>query len=137
VLPSKSGTVLNTSNLIHYYFLPAIEKAGLRRIRFHDLRHSFGSLLLQRGASLTHVKSQMGHASIRTTVDTYAHLIPGADIAWIDELDSQPIQQPAAIQAQPEESQREVEAPQLIEKIGEPGRTRTFNPLIKSQLLYH
>ena len=81
VFPSKAGTVLNPSNLIHYHFLPAIEKAGLRRIRFHDLRHTFGSLLIQQGASLTYVKSQMGHASIRTTVDTYAHLIPGADIA--------------------------------------------------------
>src|ERR1017187_7986931 len=51
VFPSKVGTVLNPSNLIHYHFLPAIEKAGLRRIRFHDLRHTFGSLLIQQGAS--------------------------------------------------------------------------------------
>ena len=129
--------VLNPSNLIHYHFLPAIEKAGLRRIRFHDLRHTFGSLLIQQGASLTYVKSQMGHASIRTTVDTYAHLIPGADIAWVDKLDSQTNLQPSATQEQPEESLEAGNLPQLVENSGEPRRTRTCNPLIKSQLLYH
>ena len=33
-------------------------------------------------------KEQMGHSSIQITVDTYGHLIPGADIAWVDRLDS-------------------------------------------------
>ena len=55
---------------------------------FHDLRHTFGSLLIQDGASLAYVKEQMGHSSIQITVDTYGHLIPGADIAWVDRLDS-------------------------------------------------
>ena len=45
-------------------------KAGLRQIRFHDLRHTFASLLLQQGASLTYVKEQMGHHSSQVTVDT-------------------------------------------------------------------
>jgi hypothetical protein len=34
------------------------------------------------------VKEQMGHSSIQVTVDTYGHLIPGADIAWVDRLDT-------------------------------------------------
>ena len=55
---------------------PALDKAGLRRFRLHDLRHTFGSLLIQDGASLTYVKEQMGHSSIQITVDTYGHLIP-------------------------------------------------------------
>ena len=67
---------------------PTLEKAGLRRFRFHDLRHSFGSLLIQDGASLAYVKEQMGHSSIQT-VDVYGHLIPGANIAWVDRLDSE------------------------------------------------
>lgn len=69
VFPSEAGTVLDPDNLVHYYFLPALEKAGLRKIRFHDLRHTFGSLLIQDGASLTYVKEQMGHSSIQVTVD--------------------------------------------------------------------
>jgi integrase len=70
-----------------------LEHAGLRRFRFHDLRHTFGSLLIQDGASLAYVKDQMGHSSIQITVDTYGHLIPGADIAWVDRLDSNTTQE--------------------------------------------
>ena len=71
-------------------------KAGLREICFHDLRHTFGSLLIQDGASLTYVKEQMGHSSIQITLDTYGHLIPGADIAWVDRPDSKTSPQPNA-----------------------------------------
>jgi hypothetical protein len=79
-----------------------LEHAGLRRFRFHDLRHTFGSLLIQDGASLAYVKDQMGHSSIQITVDTYGHLIPGADIAWVDRLDSKTTQEQNATPAQPE-----------------------------------
>jgi integrase len=145
VFPSKSGTVLDGANLIHYYFTPAVEAAGLRRFRFHDLRHTFGSLLIQRGASLAYVKDQMGHSSIQVTVDTYGHLIPGADIAWVDKLDepaAAPTEaattpQPSATPAQPAPIEESEESLEVIETNGEPGRTRTSNPLIKSQLLYH
>ena len=51
------------------YFLPAFEKAGLRRFRFHDLRHTFGSLLIETGAPLPYVKDQIGHSSIQITAD--------------------------------------------------------------------
>ena len=137
VFLSKAGTVLDVSNLIHYYFLPCIEKAGLRRFRFHDLRHTFGSLLIQNGASLVYVKDQMGHSSIQVTVDTYGHLIPGADVAWVDRLDDPTSPQLSATPAQPEENIDVPDNVEVIEIIGEPGRTRTCNPLIKSQLLYH
>ena len=42
------------------YFYKCLEKAGLRRIRFHDLRHSFASLLIQNGEPLAYVKEQLG-----------------------------------------------------------------------------
>jgi integrase len=137
IFPSKAGTVLDASNLIHYYFRPCIEKAGLRWFRFHDLRHTFGSLLIQKGASLAYVKDQMGHSSIQITVDTYGHLIPGADVAWVDRLDEPTSPQLSATPAQPEENIDLPENVEVLEIIGEPGRTRTCNPLIKSQLLYH
>jgi integrase len=62
--------------------------AGLRRVRFHDLRHTFASLLLQNGESLTYVKEQMGHSSIQVTVDIYGHLVPGGNRAAVDKLDA-------------------------------------------------
>ena len=88
IFPSQVGTVLDPRNLYNHYFLPALEHAGLRRFRLHDLRYTFGSLLIQDGASLAYVKEQMGHSSIQVTVDTYGHLIPGADVKWSDRLDS-------------------------------------------------
>jgi integrase len=82
--PSTTDGPLHGVNVYHREFLPCLEAAGLRRITFHALRHSYASHLIQAGASLTYVKTQMGHASIQLTADVYAHLIPGADIAWVD-----------------------------------------------------
>lgn len=78
-----------------------LEKAELRQIRIHDLRHTLASLLLQQAKSIVYVKEQLGHGSIQITVDTYGHLIPGANRAAVDRLDDAPAQ-PAATPAQPE-----------------------------------
>jgi Phage integrase family len=53
-----------------------------------DLRHTFASRLLQNGESPAYVKEQMGHSSIKITVDTYGHLIPGSNKAAVDRLDT-------------------------------------------------
>lgn len=60
----------------------------LPRIRIHDLRHTFASLLIQQGESLAYIKEQMGHHSIKMTVDTYGHLVPGGNKAAVDRLDT-------------------------------------------------
>jgi integrase len=72
----KPSSLLDPDNLYHRYFLPVLTKAGIRKIRLHDLRHTFGSLLIQNGASIVYVKEQVGHSSIQVTVDIYGHLIP-------------------------------------------------------------
>jgi len=68
-------------------FYRVFEKAGLRRVRFHDLRHTYASLLIQNGESLACVRDRLGHSSIKLTVDTYGHLIPGANRQAVDRLD--------------------------------------------------
>jgi integrase len=60
---------------------------GVRQVRFHDLRHTFASLLLQNGESPAYVKEQMGHSSIAITVGLYGHLIPGGNRRAVDRLD--------------------------------------------------
>ncbi len=70
--------------------------ADLRQIRFHDLRHTFASLLLANGESLVYVKDQLGHHSIQITVDTYGHLIPGSNRAAVNRLDTAPTRNPRA-----------------------------------------
>lgn len=87
VFPSPDGSILDPDNLYHRYFLPVLAKAGIRKIRLHDLRHTFGSLLIQSGALIVYVKEQMGHSSSQVTVDTYGHLIPGANASFVDRLD--------------------------------------------------
>ena len=72
---------------MRHVFKRMLQKAGLRQIQIHDLRHTFASLLLQQGESVVYVKEQLGHASIQITVDTYGHLIPGANRGAVDRLD--------------------------------------------------
>ncbi len=133
VFRSPEGTILDPDNLYHRMFLPVLAKAGIRKIRLHDLRHTFGSLLLQNGASIVYVKEQMGHSSIQVTVDTYGHLIPGANVSFVDRLDEIPADEPktswqqSATPAQPSEMGIPPDILQVLESIGGGGRTRTYD----------
>jgi len=129
VFPSQAGTVLKPDNIAPRYMDPALTQAGLGHFRFHDLRHTFGSLLIQDGASLAYVKEQMGHSSIQITVDTYGHLIPGDDIAWVDRLDSVSPVDKSAHQSAPGPHQAPVPEKgndaEVVEKIWRPPGIRT------------
>src|SRR3990172_8552617 len=98
VFTNSAGSPIDPTNLVKRAFYPCLQKAGLRRIRFHDLRHTHASLLIQQGESLAYVKEQLGHHSIQVTVDVYGHLIPGANKAAVDRLDGE---QPGATYTQP------------------------------------
>jgi integrase len=82
----NEGEQVEMQNVKNRYFHKCLEKAGLRRIRFHDLRHTFASLLIQNGESLAYVKDQLGHSSIKMTVDVYGHLVPGANRQAVNRL---------------------------------------------------
>ena len=56
----------------HFSWL--IEKYGLRKVRFHDLRHTCASLLLSNGISMKQIQIWLGHSTFSTTADIYAHL---------------------------------------------------------------
>jgi hypothetical protein len=131
VFSSPEGDILDPDNLYHRYFVPLLAASGIRKIRLHDLRHTFGSLLIQSGASIVYVKEQMGHSSIQVTVDTYGHLIPSANVAYVDRLDMKPKKkackerQPSATPAQPrDEVETEIPA-YVVDLIGGGGRDRT------------
>ena len=120
VFRSLSGTPLEERNIRHV-FKRMLEKAELRQIRIHDLRHTFASLLLQQGESVAYVKEQLGHASIQITVDTYGHLIPGANRGAVDRLDDDISTHPFASQAHPETQMDDaVERPKFFRLSGEP-----------------
>jgi Phage integrase family len=66
---------------------PLVVGAEIRYRKPHTLRHTFASLLIGQGESLADVRDQMGHHSIKITVDIYGHLVPGANKAAVDRLD--------------------------------------------------
>ena len=66
---------------------PLLRRSALRYRKPHALRHTYASLLIQNGESLAYIRDQLGHHSIKITVDTYGHLIPGANRQAVDRLD--------------------------------------------------
>lgn len=53
-----------------------VEKAGVPRIRFHDLRHTHATLMLKAGVHVKVTAERLGHSQISTTMDTYGHVLP-------------------------------------------------------------
>ena len=62
------------ANYLTSAFPKFLEDHGLRRMRFHDLRHSCASLLLANGVRLKHIQEWLGHSDFTTTANIYAHL---------------------------------------------------------------
>ena len=76
VFCKKDGTPLDGDNVYHRDFRNILKEAKLRRIRIHDLRHTFASILIAAGHNPKYIQSQLGHASIIITMDLYGHLMP-------------------------------------------------------------
>src|SRR5256885_15178537 len=101
---SLEGTALEERNVRHV-FTRILEKAKLRQIRIHDLRHTYATLLLHAGAPITYVSQQMGHRDASITLRVYAHYLPDPSRREVDRLDAL---QPSATPAQPEADLPEV-----------------------------
>lgn len=76
VFCDPSGSPISKSYLRRRSFLPLLERAGLPKIRFHDLRHTAATLHLIQGTHPKVVQEILGHSVIALTLDTYSHLIP-------------------------------------------------------------
>ena len=61
--------------MVKRHFEPTIKKAGLPKIRFHDLRHTFASLLIEQAENIKYIQTQLGHSSPIVTWNVYAHLM--------------------------------------------------------------
>lgn len=72
VVATHNGTPVGPRNLVRA-FKAAIVRAGVREIRFHDLRHTHASLLLDGGTNLRVIADRLGHAQATFTAQTYAH----------------------------------------------------------------
>jgi len=76
IFPNLDGRPMSCRNLIARGFHPALKRAGIRRIRFHDLRHTFASLMISNGEDIVRVSRLMGHANASFTSNVYCHMLP-------------------------------------------------------------
>lgn len=74
----RIGDPLQANNLAEREFNPLVKLAGVRRIKFHGLRHTSATLALQAGVPVKVVQARLGHRRIEITMDIYAHALPSA-----------------------------------------------------------
>ncbi|MEU9444525.1 tyrosine-type recombinase/integrase [Streptomyces sp. NPDC048304] len=77
VFTTKNGTPIEPRNL-NRSFETLCARAGVRKVRFHDLRHTCASLLHEQGADARMIMEVLGHSSIRVTMDIYTFVRLGS-----------------------------------------------------------
>jgi integrase len=85
VVCSKNGTPTNKSN-IRRVFDKTIMKAGLKKMKFHGMRHTHATLLLLQGVNPKVVSERLGHSSVKITLDVYSHLLPSMQKETAEQL---------------------------------------------------
>lgn len=87
IITSEVGTVKDPNNFTYVAFKRILRTASMNHdIRFHDLRHTHATQLLKSGVDVKSVSERLGHASIRITLDTYTHVLPGMKDKIIQKL---------------------------------------------------
>ena len=87
VFASTTGTPINPRNLLRQ-FKDILRKAGLRDIRFHDLRHTAATFLIARGEHPRTIMDILGHSQISTTMNIYGHILDSTRSDAISGLDT-------------------------------------------------
>lgn len=75
VFTGESGTPIG-ARAVHHQFVRLLDQAGVRRVRFHDLRHGAATFLLAQGVPMKVVQEVLGHAQMSMTADLYSHVAP-------------------------------------------------------------
>ncbi|KAA3636521.1 MAG: site-specific integrase [Armatimonadetes bacterium] len=88
IFSAPDGGPIRRSNFRRRIWLPAVEASVGQPCTFHDLRHTQAALLIAQGEHPKVIQERLGHASIKTTLDTYGHLFEGLDEAATDRLES-------------------------------------------------
>ena len=100
VFTNRHGRIINLFKWRKQIFYKANEKAGVERIRIHDLRHTYATLRISKGDNIADVSNQLGHHSVKFTMDKYYHWTPGKKKSEVDGLDdpayNSPMQKPAS-----------------------------------------
>lgn len=85
VFANNIGEFMQDRSLLRDFYT-MLDKYNITRVRFHDLRHTFASMLLESGTEGKLVQELLGHASISTTMDIYAHITTGQKMKTVEKL---------------------------------------------------
>jgi integrase len=88
VFTTSHGTPLDPQHITHN-IKTLCDRAGVRQIRFHDLRHTCATLLIETGVPLITVKELLGHANIAVTANIYTHTRLPHQADALKQLDTQ------------------------------------------------
>ncbi len=88
IFTAPGGGPIRRANFRRRIWKPAVETSVGEPCTFHDLRHTHAALLIAHGEHPKVIQERLGHASIKTTLDTYGHLFDGLDEAAADRLDA-------------------------------------------------
>ncbi len=88
VFTSETGAPLDQSNVRTRRYYPALERAGLPRVRPHDLRHTASTLMASEGIPIHMVQAVLGHARSSTTMEIYTHVLPTSFQEVRDRMDA-------------------------------------------------
>ena len=91
VFAAEDGRPLNYGTFYSVHFKPALREVfpeRLHRLRFHDLRHTYASLLVEQGAHPKEMAELMGHSSVQITLDRYSHIMPHMAAALAERMDA-------------------------------------------------
>jgi len=99
VFTNEKGTFLDKNNWRKRVFYKALEKAELRQIRVHDMRHTYATLRISKGDNITDVSKQLGHHSVKLPLDIYYHWFPSEKRQEVDALDDPEFKNPSAPRA--------------------------------------
>lgn len=87
LFPGKVEGMPLSPDRVQRAFRRALRAAGIRKVRPHDLRHTYATLAIMAGVPLLTVSRQLGHASIAITADVYAHAVPGGNRAAAEAME--------------------------------------------------
>lgn len=106
VFTNRVGRLIDKNSWRRRIFYKAVKKAGLRQIRIHDLRHTYATLRISKGDNVADVSNQLGHHSVKLTMDVYYQWFPGKKKDEVDGLDDPDFLHPSAPYTHPALSER-------------------------------